>query len=318
MSPRAHSGRRVAVLLVFLLLLLQVPPAAGRQVRDELGNLVAVPATPRRLVPLVPSLAEILFALGLEERIVGVTDFATYPPAARRKPKIGSFFNLNLEKIIALRPDLVVASLEGRQEGVIASLRKFGIPVYRVNPKTLVGIYRTLSNLGEITGTLPRAQQVILAMKKKVGTVERRVAGRPRQRVFYQVGVEPIITVNGKTFAADLIGRAGGILVTRDNPVLYPRYSVERVIADNPQVIIISSMSPNTNYRRLVATWKRWRSIAAVRDNRVFVIDADLVDRASPRIVQGLEQIARLLHPEAFAGAGGGRRRPGPAGVKGR
>ncbi len=304
---------------VFFLLLLVLPlflppaPAAARVVRDELGRKVDVPENPRRLVPLVPSLAEIMFALGLEKRIVGVTDFANYPPAARGKPKIGSFFNLNLEKIIALRPDLVVASLEGRQETIIASLEKFGVPVYRVNPRSLTGIYLTLNNLGEITGTLGRAQQVILAMKKRVGRIEQLVAGRPRQRVFYQVGVDPIITVNGKTFAADLIDRAGGVLVTRDNPVLYPRYSVERVIADDPQVIIISSMSPNTNYRRLVATWKRWRSIAAVRDNRVFVVDADLVDRASPRIVLGLEKIARLLHPEVFPGAG----RRGMAGERG-
>ncbi|MBN2332018.1 MAG: cobalamin-binding protein [Deltaproteobacteria bacterium] len=280
----------------FLLLVSSVGTAA---VLDELGNQVDVPGEPQRIISLVPSLAEILFALDLDERIVGVTEFATYPPAAREKPRVGSFFSLNLEKILSLQPDLVVASLEGRQEKIIASLKRFGIPVYRVNPRNLEGIYQSISNLGEITGTLPRAQQVILAMKQRVGEVERLVARLPKQRVFYQVGVDPIVSVNGETFAADLISRAGGILVTRDNPVLYPRYSVERVLADNPQVIIISSMSPTTNYRRFAGTWKKWRSIEAVRLNRVYVIEADLVDRPSPRIVSGLEKIARLLHPDA-------------------
>ena len=267
---------------------------------DEVGNRVEIPPHPQRIISLVPSLTEVLFSLGLDKQVVGVTDFSTYPPAARTKPRIGSFFNLNLEKIISLHPDLVVASMEGKQEKIIVSLKKFHLPIYRVNPRSLNDIYRSISNLGEITSTLSRAQQVILSMKKQVGAVERRVAHRPKKRVFYQVGVDPIVTVNGGTFAADLIQRAGGILVTEKNPILYPRYSIERVIADNPQVIIISSMSPKTNYRRFAGTWKKWRSIEAVRLNQVYVIEADLVDRPSPRIVIGLKKIARLLHPEAW------------------
>lgn len=268
--------------------------------RDEMGNRVAVPSHPRRIIALSPGLAEILFSLDLDDRIVGVTDLSTFPPAARTKPKIGSFFNLNLEKIISLHPDLIVAGTVGKQEKVLVSLRKFAIPVYRVNPRSLDGMYLTISNLGVLTETLARAQQIILSMKKRVGEVERRVSHRPKKRVFYQVGFDPLVTVNGGTLAADLIRRAGGILVTEKNPVPYPDYSIERVIADNPQVIIISSMSPRTNYRRFVGTWKRWRSIEAVRLHHVYVVDADLVDRPSPRIVLGLEKIARLLHPGAW------------------
>jgi iron complex transport system substrate-binding protein len=295
--------RRFMVLplaFAWVFLIFSPPGVRALEFVDEVGNRVAVPPHPQRIIALVPSLTEILFSLGLDERVVGVTDFATYPPAARKKPKIGSFFNLNLEKIISLHPDLIVASMDGKQEKIITSLREFHLPIYRVNPKSLNDIYRSINNLGEITATLPRAHRVILSMKKRVGMVEKRVARLPRKRVFYQVGVDPIVTVNGGTFAADLIRRAGGILVTEKNPVLYPRYSIERVIADNPQVIIISSMSPKTNYRRFAGTWTKWRSIEAVRLHRIYVIDADLVDRPSPRIVQGLEKIARLLHPEAW------------------
>ena len=296
------TWRFFLILMLFFLgslgLFLNIGQAA--EFIDEVGNQVDIPPHPQRIICLVPSLTEVLFSLGLDARVVGVTEFATYPPAARTKAKIGSFFNLNLEKIISLHPDLVVASMEGKQEKIIVSLKKFHIPIYRVNPRSLDDIYRSISNLGEITGTLPQAQQVILSMKKQVGAVERQVAQRPKKRVFYQVGVDPIVTVNGGTFAADLIRRAGGIIVTEKNPIMYPRYSIERVIVDNPQVIIISSMSPKTNYRRFAGTWKKWCSIEAVRLNQVYVIDADLVDRPSPRIVIGLEKIARLLHPEVW------------------
>ncbi|MBN2808132.1 MAG: cobalamin-binding protein [Deltaproteobacteria bacterium] len=286
---------------LFLLLLVFLLPSAAAAVTvvDESGTSLEIPERAQRILPLTPSLAEILFSLGLAERIVGVTDFASYPPAAREKPRVGTFINPSLEKILALEPDLVIAGSERQDEKTNIALKHFAIPVYRIRPVDLNTIYRSISNLGEITGTLPRAQQVILAMKKKAAAVERRVAGLPRCRVFYQVGIDPVVSVNRQTFAADLIERAGGVLVTADNPVRYPRYAIERVIADAPEVIVISSMSPNTNYQRFRQSWQRWPSIPAVRQGRIYVIDSDMVDRPSPRIVDGLAQMAEFIHPTA-------------------
>ena len=289
--------RRFLFLLISIFLFPVV--ASALTVEDESGSTIEIPVRAQRILPLTPSLAEILFALGLDERIVGVTDFATYPPAARKKPRVGTFINPSLEKILALEPDLVIAGSERQDEKTNAALKHFAIPVYRIRPVDLNTIYRSISNLGEITGTLPKAQQVILGMKKKVAAVERRVAGLPRKRVFYQVGIDPIVSVNSRTFAADLIRRAGGILVTADNPVRYPNYAIERVIVDAPEVIIISSMSPNTNYQRFRKSWQRWRSIPAVRQGRIHVIDSDMVDRPSPRIVDGLARLAEFIHPQA-------------------
>jgi len=181
-------------------------------------------------------------------------------------------------------------------------LKKFKIPVYRVKPVDLETIYVSIRNLGAITGTKERARQIITEMKKKVALIESRVAGLDRPRVFYQVGVDPIVTANRKTFAADLINRAGGILVTADNPVRYPVYAIEKIIVDAPEVIIISSMSPDTDYKRFSLSWQRWAPIPAVRNNRIYVIDSDTVDRPSPRIVDGLARMAGFIHPEAFAG----------------
>ena len=287
---------RFLVLLMFVFLLPVV--ASALTVVDESGTTIEIPDRAQRILPLTPSLAEILFALGLEERIVGVTDFANYPPAARKKPRVGTFINPSLEKILALEPDLVIAGSERQDEKTNVALKHFSIPVYRIRPVDLNSIYRSISNLGEITGTLSQAQNVILGMKKKVAVVERRVAGLPRRRVFYQVGIDPVVSVNSQTFAADLIRRAGGILVTADNPVRYPLYAIERVIVDAPEVIIISSMSPNTNYQRFRQSWQRWRTIPAVRQERIHVIDSDMVDRPSPRIVDGLGKLAEFIHPK--------------------
>jgi len=304
-TARKGYGRRLAVagrtalVLGVLLPLLMAGAVWGRTVTDEVGTQVEIPEPAGRILPLAPSIAETLFALGLDERIVGVTEFATQPAAARKKPKVGSFFKPNLEKILALKPDLVIAGSEHQDQKIYATLHHFKIPVYRVQPVDLPTIYRMISHLGEITGTLPAAQKLILAMKKKVAAVEKRVAGRPRRRVFYQVGVDPLVAVNRHTFAADLIARAGGILVTADNPVRYPVYAVEKVIMLAPQVIIVSSMSPNTNYSRFVRSWRRWRTIPAVRTGDIYVIDSDIVDRPSPRIVEGLARLAEFIQPES-------------------
>ncbi len=289
--------RHFLILLIFIFLL--PVTVLALTVEDECGNTIEIPSQAQRILPLTPGLAEILFTLELDERIVGVTDLSTYPPAAREKPRVGTFMKPNLEKILDLEPDLVIAGSECQDEKTNAALKHFAIPVYRVRPVDLNTIYRLISNLGEITGTLSKAHQVILEMKKKVAAVERRVAGLPRRRVFYQVGIDPIVSVNRQTFAADLIRRAGGILVTADNPVRYPLYAIKQVIADAPEVIIISSMSPNSNYRRFRKSWQPWRSIPAVRQGRIHVIDSDMVDRPSPRIVDGLARLAEFIHPRA-------------------
>lgn len=299
---------RKLIFLFLIMLLFAWQPAAARMLVDEAGTRLEIPEAPQRLLPLSPSLAEILFALGLEKRIVGVTDLASYPPEARKKPKVGSFYSPSLEKILALKPDLVIAGSERQDERIYDSLRNFSIPVYRIRPLNLDSIYASISRLGEITGTLEAAQRVILKMKKKAARVEAGVAGMPPKRVFYQVGIDPLVTVNRQTFAADLIKRAGGVLVTADNPQRYPPYSIERVIADAPEVIIISSMSPNTNYQRFRQSWRRWQTIPAVRKDQIFVIDSDMVDRPSPRIVDGLEKMADFIHGRRVGRGGTGQR----------
>jgi len=296
-----HSSFRLRLGWV-VLLLFWASIVSAQTVTDETGATLEIPDFAQRILPLSPSLVETLFALGLDERIVGVTEFATYPPATAGKPKVGTFFNPSLEKILALGPDLVIVGSERQDAKTSAALKKFKIPVYRVKPVDLETIYVSIRNLGAITGTKKRARKIIAEMKTKVAAIENRVAGLKPARVFYQVGVDPIVTANRKTFAADLISRAGGILVTADNPIRYPVYAIEKIIVDAPEVIIISSMSPDTDYERFRLSWRRWATIPAVRNQRIYVVDSDTVDRPSPRIVDGLARIAGFIHPEVFAG----------------
>jgi iron complex transport system substrate-binding protein len=296
-------------LLTVLLLLLSPRAGFARSVVDEVGERVEVPDRPERILPLAPSIAETLFALGLDRRIVGVTQFTTYPAAARKKPSVGSFYSPSLEKILALKPDLVIVGSEHQDEKISTTLRHFGIPVYRIRPVDLETIYRMIGDLGEITGTRDRADEIVRRMQNQAAAVARRVAGKRPQKVFYQVGVDPIVAVNRHTFAADLIRRAGGRLVTADNPIRYPTYSIEKVIIAAPEVIIISTMSPGTDYQRFKKSWERWKTIPAVRNGRIYVIESDIVDRPSPRIVEGLARLADYIHgPDNDAAAAPGRK----------
>ena len=178
--------------LILLLLICCLPGiAAGRTVTDEVGDRVEVPERAERILPLAPSIAETLFALGLDRRIVGVTQFTTHPAAARKKPKVGSFYSPSIEKILALKPDLVIAGSEHQDEKIYTTLTHFRIPVYRVRPVDLETIYRMIRDLGALTGTRPRAEEIIRQMQKKAAAVARRVAGKRPKKVFYQVGVDP-------------------------------------------------------------------------------------------------------------------------------
>ncbi|MBN2810253.1 MAG: cobalamin-binding protein [Deltaproteobacteria bacterium] len=285
--------------MVFLLSTAHVVNAQTLVVKDELGHSVKVPAAPQRILPLAPSLAEILFALGLNERIVGVTDFTTYPEEAMTKPRVGSFINPSLEKVVALRPDLVIAGSEARFEQINVALIKLGIPCYQIKPSDLESTYRSIANLGEVTGSQEKAREVISRMRKKVAEIEAQVAGVPVKKVFYQVNVKPIISVGGKSLVADLVGRAGGLLITADIPIRYPHYSVERVIVDAPDVIVISAMAQGFNYDYFKNIWQRCESIPAVRNNQIYLIKSEIVDRASPRIIEGLAKLAEFIHPES-------------------
>ena len=266
---------------------------------DEAGREVRVPEGSQRIVSLAPSITEILFALGAGPRVVGVTQYSNYPPEAARLPKVGSYVNLSLEKILALRPDLVIGIRDGNPKAVIDRLAELGVPCYIVDPTSLDGVITTVGNIGRTVGREEAADQIAGQMASRIREVERRVAGLARPRVFYQIGVEPIVSAGQGTFPNILIEAAGGKNVA-GAMAAYPQLNVEQVLVARPEIIIVTSMTREYDFERVKSFWGRWPDLPAVAAARIYVVDSDLMDRPSPRIVDGLETLARLIHPERF------------------
>jgi iron complex transport system substrate-binding protein len=274
-------------------------PAAAFTTRDMLGREVTLVAAPTRIVSLVPSVSEILFALGAEARLVGVTDFCDYPPAARGKPSVGGMVNPNLEVLLTLRPDMVVATTEGNREETFAQLKRLGIPTYLVAAHQLRDVTVLVTRLGELTDRRAAAAMLVARLEGRIEAVRKAVAPFPRPRVLYVLWPEPLIVPGREALVTELIRLAGGDSITAADADAYPRYSLEAAVAKAPEVILLAnhgaSSGPIDRER-----WQRLTDLPAVRAGRLHSVDGSLLHRYGPRVVDGLEQLARVLHPEAF------------------
>lgn len=286
-------------LLIIVVVVLLVP-AMGRTAvfTDEIGRRIDIPSVPKRIVSLAPNITETLFALGLDEEIVGVTMFSTYPEEARMKPKVGSYINISLEKVIALNPDLIIATADGNKKEIVLQMEGLGFPVYTINPEDFDDIFETIMNIGRITGKESSAKTLVRDLEQRVETIVSLTRDIEKPRVFLQIGIDPLVSVGKNTIHTKLITLAGGISVTGDVEMQYPRLSIENVIFKKPDIIIVSSMKRGGNFERVRSQWKKWTDIPAVQNDRIHIINSDLTDHSSPRIVEGLEELLRIIHPE--------------------
>jgi iron complex transport system substrate-binding protein len=266
---------------------------------DVLGRQISLEGVPQRIVTLAPSLTEIVYFLGLGDRVVGVTRFSSYPPEAARKPRVGSYVDLNAEKIVSLSPDLVIGTSDGNQPRVVALLEKAGIPVFIVNPRNLGEVIETVVDIGRVCGVPDKARVLADELSARVESIVSKTKALERPVVFLQVNPKPIMTINGDTFSSDLIRLAGGLNMARDEPITYPRISLEAVIQRRPDVIVVSSMERGGELESIKRRWLELPVIPAAKNGRVHLVESDLIDRPSPRIVDGLEILARIIHPEA-------------------
>lgn len=290
-------------MILALVLVLIFSGGAGpfqREVVDEVGRRVRVPDRIQRIVSLAPNLTEIVFALGLENELVGVTDFCDFPPEAKRKAKVGGMINPSLEVILALRPDLILATVEGNRAETVSNLERLGLPIFVVKLRGLQGLFSSIEKLGEVTGRDEAARALVQQLQGRVGEVVRRVKGLSRPRVLYLVWPEPPIVPGKGTLIDDLIRLAGGESISGDSSIPYPQYSLEEIVARSPDVIVISSKHGEKETSNLLQRLHHLRSLPAVRQGRIHFLDGDLVNRPGPRIVEGLLLLARLIHPEAF------------------
>jgi len=292
---------RKSILSILVLFLLHIP-AQGQEglFTDEVGRKVTIPDSPKRIVSMAPSLTEILFTLGLREEIVGVTDFCDYPEAALTKQRIGGFVNPSIEKIVSLKPDLIFGIKDGNRLDTVRRLSDLGFSVYVVDPTGFDEVVKTIGNIGEVVRRREKAAEIVRKITRKKEVVVRLTQSLPRPKVFFQVGYYPIVTVGKGSLGDDLIRLAGGRSISENESGSYPVYSVETILSKAPEVIILSSMDSKRDYLNLMKMWQSWKELPAVKMNAIYVIDSNLVDRPTPRIVEGLETLAKMIHPEAF------------------
>ena len=267
-------------------------PASARIITDELSRSVQVPAHPQRIVSLAPSITEILFALGAGDRVAGVTSYCDYPPEARQKPPVGDTLKPSVEKIVALKADLVIISTASQVEASFRKLEELGIPVYVTNSRSLDEVIASIDKLGELIDARDRAHQLSKELRSRIAAVEARVDRAYRPSILVILGTEPLITAGRGSFINDLINRAGGRSISAEADADYPQYSIETVIARRPEIILLQAGGNGLT--------PRLRETPAARSNRVYHIDDDLLLRPGPRIIDGLEQLAVKVHPELF------------------
>jgi iron complex transport system substrate-binding protein len=259
--------------------------------------MVNVPENPHRLVSLAPNITEIVYALGLGDELVGDTDNCDFPPQAKNKPHVGTMVNPSLERIVALKPDLTLGTPEANRRETADQLERLGIPVYGATAKTLAGTLASIEDLGRILGRRTEARSLVAQMQARIHRVEKRVEGLPKPTVLFVVWYRPLITVGPHTFIADVIRSAGGIPIGENLKGEWPRLTLEELLPQNPDVILFpktESFSPSAkDFQRLPG----WKDLRAVKDGRMFFV-SETVMRPGPRLVDALEELAGILHPQ--------------------
>lgn len=269
---------------------------------------VGLAAPPRRIVSTAPSATEMLYALGLGDRVVAVTTYCHYPPEAAQKPKIGDYLRPNLETIVSLRPDLVISENTGVRHA--ERLSSLNLNVLEIDDGSLAGIYDSIRRIGKAADVPDAADALCARMHASLDAIRVKVARFPRRRILFLVGrtpgrLEDLIAAGRASHLNELIEIAGGDNVFRDSPAAYAKIPLEELLARNPQVIVdMGEMSQTIGVteedkRAVVALWGRYPTLAAVREHRVFAVALDIFVVPGPRVVEAARAFARMLHPEA-------------------
>lgn len=283
-------------LLLSLVLMQTIASASGYPVtaKDCRGKTVTIRSAPKRIISLTPSNTEILFALGLGDRIVGDTTWCDYPEAAKGKPKVGDQVT-NIERVISMRPDLVVA--HGKiNDSAIKAIERHGITVFALDPKTLRQLVGDIQTLGRITGTEPAARRASGRITAAEALVHKKLAGvKGRPKALVSVQADPLWAAGPQTFVDEIIRMTGAVNIAGDAKPGFNQYSTEIATSKNPDVVIGTYQGD-----RRVFTSGQWKQTNAARSGRVYEIKPDIIVRAGPRLADGIIAIARMVHPDVF------------------
>ncbi|MGF6664625.1 iron complex transport system substrate-binding protein [Paraburkholderia atlantica] len=270
---------------------------AAVTVTDDSGATVTLAAPAQRVISLAPHVTELLYAAGGGPKMVGAVSYSDYPPEAKQLPRVGDNKALDLERIVALKPDLIVVWRHGNAQRQLERLRELHVPLFFSEPRRLDDIAVSLTKLGQLLGTSTSADAGAAVYRDDIARLRARYANRPVVSVFYQVWDRPLMTLNGEHMISDVIALCGGRNVFADLQPLVPTVSTEAVLAANPQAIVTAApgaTQPDTTLPQLDA-WRAWPRLAAVANNNLFAIDGDLINRPAPRIAQGARQLCEDL-----------------------
>jgi iron complex transport system substrate-binding protein len=281
--------------VAFMVATLALLPAARADllVTDDSGREIGLKAPARRIVTLAPHATEILYAAGAGERLVGTVEFSDYPPAAKKVPRVGSYERLDLEAISALKPDLVIAWETGNPAGQVAKLKALGLTVYASQPNRMEDIAAQLERFGQLAGSEATAGTAAGQFRRRLENLRRGNAQKPPVRVFYQIWTAPLMTVGGPQIISDAIRLCGGENVFGHLSQMSPTVSVEAVLQANPEAIVATGMGDARP--EWLKDWNKWTRMTAVKRGNLFHINPDILQRHTPRILDGVEQLCADL-----------------------
>jgi cobalamin transport system substrate-binding protein len=306
----ANAMQRARVFAVAVLLLsglplraqsfTPAPPPAMREVVDEFGRIVRIPQLPTRIVSLAPSLTETLYALGVQDRLVGDTDYCDYPPDAQKKRKVGGPINPNLEEIAALHPDLVLVTKEINRLDTLRALDTLGIPAYATRAENVDEILSTTQKLADLLGVPETGKSLTADLQSRLAALHAKLEALPPSRVLFVVWTHPLISIGKNTFIADALRKADATSIV-DASQDWPQMNLEEVVRLQPDYLVFAASHADSAARDFesLASLPSWQLLDAVR-NRRFAVISDAVNRPAPRIVSAIEDLARQLHPAAF------------------
>jgi iron complex transport system substrate-binding protein len=274
--------------------------AATRVVVDEVGRSISVPAEIRRIVSLAPNLTETVYALGAQERLLGVTDYCDYPAEARSKTRVGSPLNPSLEAIVALRPDVVLATRSINRLATVEALERAGIAVYATDAKTVDGVLTSIGHLAGLLGAPQQGDTLLAELRARLDALQKRLDGLAPRRALFVVWESPLITIGPETFLADALRRAGAESVVRTSQD-WPQLSMEEVVRLQPDYLIFTADHTESSTRDFSGLRKLagWSDLGAVKESHLAVV-SDAIDRPAPRLIDAIESLAHQMHPEAF------------------
>ncbi len=282
------------IFLTLLVLGVLVHPArAAVEALDDAGRLVRLEQPARRIVSLSPHATELLFAAGAGDRVVAVSEYSDWPPAARRLPRVGSGAGLNVEAIIAQRPDLVVAWLSGNAKPQLHQLEKFGVKIFYSEPRDIDGIADNLLALGRLAGSEVKARQAAKAFREGVEVLRLRYVGRRPVTVFYQIWEQPLMTVNGHHLISHWLRLCGAENIFSGLPDLAPTIDPEAVLKADPEVLIAGRHAGKSHHWE--ARWRKWKTLRAVRDGHLYTVPADMLERQTPRALQAARELCEHI-----------------------